>query len=211
MKYLTHYILSLTCTTTLSLMWGCGEITTDLGESVIGGSEVAETVPLIDSNTNWLLSCVEDTDCGEGERCSCGSCVIPCEMGRGCRLRPGAPQPPQVECAMVAPVSDPDSCGEETSDVGQICLPRCELTQECPADLICHEGTCKLPRRGQRACEEARRCVEGGGDPEECLMSCPQGEDAMSRPPRPPEEVTDCARRCLADGNSPEDCERRCM
>lgn len=179
----------------------CDQLTTDLGVETAGGVEMSSLTPTIDSYTNWLLSCSENEDCAEGEQCSCGSCVIPCEETSGCAIRAGDPRAPQVECSREGPVSELDSCGEEYTNV-QICLPRCQLNDDCPFDLFCDEGACRLPRRGKRGCEEARRCVEGGGEPEACIESCPVSG---------PEIIMECERLCVEMGRTPEDCRRMCM
>ena len=79
--------------------WSCDEGSTD---DMTSTTEAAELTPLINSNTNWLLSCNEDTDCDEGETCSCGSCVIPCEEMRGCSIDPRDMRSPRVACAIAA-------------------------------------------------------------------------------------------------------------
>ena len=60
----------------------CDQLASD---DTTSSEDTIELTPLIDSNTNWLLSCNSNTDCDQGEICSCGSCVIPCEEMRGCR------------------------------------------------------------------------------------------------------------------------------
>lgn len=104
---------------------------------------------LIDSNTNWLVSCSLGEDCGEGEECVCGSGVIPCEAERGCRIREENDHEIRVSCSGVDPVSESSSCGENyMRPLAPICLPECQTEAECPDLLICHEGTCRRPRRG---------------------------------------------------------------
>lgn len=176
--------------------------------------------PLIDSNTNWLLSCSADSDCGEGEHCSCGSCVIPCAPmgmeGARCMTTIDHPAPPVVECVEAEPVSEVSSCGEDyqSAQTG-ICLLACTTNDECPSHLLCHEGRCVRPRRGEtRGCADERECVEAGGDPERCHILCEEefeGGMSLERQPPPPErEILACEQNCIEDGYAPEDCRSRC-
>ena len=62
----------------VSLLISCNTATDEDQMTVDPNSDELSMTPLIDSNTNWLVSCSVDDDCGESGRCACGSCVIPC-------------------------------------------------------------------------------------------------------------------------------------
>ena len=200
------------------IFWSCDEISSD---DTASNTETSELTPLINSNTNWLLSCNEDTDCDEGESCSCGSCVIPCEETRGCSIDPRDMMSPRVACAMSDPVYELDSCGDDyRGPMTSICLPQCESNEECPRDLVCYEGRCKRPRR--EGCLEARRCLEEGrGGPETCRELCAAQEmvrmdniNNMSNmpPAATAEDLRSCTNRCVETrSDEPEECQRRCM
>ena len=180
-----------------------------------GDSSEVDLTPLLDSNTNWLLSCSVDLDCGVGETCVCGSCVVPCDTDQGCRGRDEGDNTIRIACWDADPVSESTSCGEGyTRPMMPICLPQCEVETDCPDHLVCHEGSCKRPRRGEvRGCEDTRRCVDAGGSPERCSALCDEGEMPSSRmrpPPPPEEELFSCERRCIEGGGDPGDCRARC-
>ena len=216
-KFLFYLVLTLM---SFSLYLGCTSEDLERGATVDPNGEESTITPLIDSNTNWLLSCSADADCEEGEQCSCGSCVIPClpmsnEMNH-CMTALGHSQSEVVECAEVEPVSDVASCGEDYSrgHVG-ICLLACETNDECPNRLLCHEGRCVRPRRGEsRGCGDARECIEAGGAPERCRILCEddmEGDMSMERAPPPPvQEIVQCTRRCVEAGYSRNACYARC-
>ena len=208
-------VLCMSLSVSLIASWSCDESATGDAPST---SEMSELTPLINSNTNWLLSCSEDTDCDQGEACSCGSCVIPCEEMRGCSIDPRDIGSPSVSCAIADPVYERDSCGDDyRGPMTAICLPQCESADDCPRDLVCYDRQCKRPRR--EGCVEARRCLEAGdGDPETCRALCSPEQMSvmnqsgeMSRLPSP-EMLRACVDRCIETrDDAPEECRRRCM
>lgn len=220
---LQAFSLIASCLLLGGLFSGCEEASTDSTTSALdpdenGGSAIT---PLIDSNTNWLLSCSADSDCDEGEQCACGSCVIPCapegSEGPRCMTTMGYPAPESIECADAEPVSEVSSCGEDyTRPHASICLLACQSNDECPDHLLCHEGRCKRPRRGEsRGCNDERECIEAGGDPQRCRVLCEDSTEGMmsmsSMHPSPPMgELLECERRCTSEGNDPAGCRSRC-
>ena len=202
------------------LYQGCSSDDLESGETVDPNGVESTVTPLINSNTNWLLSCSADSDCGEGEQCDCGSCVIPCspvspEASR-CATDMDHAEPELVECAEADPVSEVSSCGEDYSRApAGICLLMCEMNDDCPDHLLCHRGRCVRPRRGEsRGCDDALACVEAGGSPERCRVLCEEeleGGMSVEREPAPPmREFLECERRCVAEGYPPEACRSRC-
>ena len=202
------------------LLLSCNTATDEDQMIVDPNSDELSTTPLIDSNTNWLVSCSVDDDCGESGRCACGSCVIPCSPTSGernlCATATDQSSNEIVECAETDPVSVVSSCGEDyrREHVG-ICLLRCETNDECPAYLLCHEGRCVRPRRGEsRGCGDERQCIEAGGAPERCRILCEDDrEEAMSIEREPPprmREIANCVRHCVDAGYEPEACRSRC-
>lgn len=177
-----------------------------------------QLTPLIDSNTNWLLTCSADSDCDVGEHCACGSCVIPCapegNEGARCMTAMNFSSSESISCAIAEPVSEVSSCGEDYIRPHEgICLLGCQSDEECPDHLLCHEGQCKRPRRGEsRGCDDERECIEAGGDPMRCHVLCDDDPENQMGPPPPPlmEEIDECERRCTSEGNEAPQCRTRC-
>ena len=138
---LTQAVITLLVLLASLIFVSCDQLVTD---NTTDSNDTIELTPLIDSNTNWLLTCSSNSDCDDREICSCGSCVIPCEEMTGCSIDPRDVRAPQVDCAMSDPVYELDSCGDGYSrPMTPICLPRCNSEADCPSRLVCHEGTCK--------------------------------------------------------------------
>ena len=203
----------------LSLV-ACDSSSGSLSSSALDAGSSGVT-PLIDSNTNWLLTCSTDSDCDAGEQCACGSCVIPCapegHEGPSCVTSMSYASPESVSCSAAEPVSEVSSCGEDYMRPHEgICLLGCDSNDQCPDHLLCHEGRCKRPRRGEsRGCSDERECVEAGGDPMRCRVLCEDDdrpEEERMGPPPPPlmEELLECERRCADEGNQAELCRARC-
>jgi len=204
----------------LLLFAACDSSSGSLASSALNAGSSGVT-PLIDSNTNWLLTCSADSDCGAGEQCACGSCVIPCapegHEGPSCMTSMSYASPESVSCSAAEPVSEVSSCGEDYMRPHEgICLLGCDSNDQCPDHLLCHEGRCKRPRRGEsRGCSDERECVEAGGDPMRCHVLCEEDdlpEAERMGPPPPPlmEELFECEHRCADEGNQVELCRSRC-
>lgn len=211
---------SMICLVISALALSCNTATNEDQMSVNPNGDELSITPLIDSNTNWLVSCSVDDDCGESGRCTCGSCVIPCSPmsseGNLCTRAMDQSESEIVECAETDPVSMASSCGEDyRREYVGICLLRCEMNDECPAHLLCHEGHCVRPRRGEsHGCGDERQCIEAGGAPEHCRILCEDDrEEAMSierEPPPPMREIANCVQGCVDAGYEAEACRSRC-
>ena len=138
-------------------------------------SESSVLTPLIDSNTNWLLACADDTDCGEGQ-CSCGACIIPCQAELGCRLSPDLEQLIGVDCQESNEVLSDLSCEEDMPILSiRMCIPSCEVDRDCPATFRCRNNHCAPPpRMRDRECEET--CRRSGRDPRRCYVQCQRAQ-----------------------------------
>jgi hypothetical protein len=93
--------------------------------------KVGEPQPLFDSNTNWLLRCVDDGQCDGSLRCYCGICTKPCGQDAECALLSGA------QCAE----SGEGLCGEQAS-AGGLCVLACTQASDCGDGFNCAAGQC---------------------------------------------------------------------
>jgi hypothetical protein len=90
----------------------------------------------IDSNTNWLVTCLSNADCEAGEACLCGGCTAPCANQAACdALGAGA-------CAQRGDAAWAAQCGENTNAPAGLCLPACGEGVECPSGSSCLDGIC---------------------------------------------------------------------
>ena len=71
---LTQSVITLLVLLASLIFVSCDQLVTD---NTTDSNDTIELTPLIDSNTNWLLTCSSNSDCDDREICSCGSCVIP--------------------------------------------------------------------------------------------------------------------------------------
>ncbi|MCB9622823.1 MAG: hypothetical protein H6721_17355 [Sandaracinus sp.] len=80
-----------------------------------------------DSNTNWLVRCDRDAQCGEDALCLCGVCTTSCTDDAACRaLDPdGVCLPPEAR-----------SCGGDVP----LCVPSCALG--CDVGQVCRDDVC---------------------------------------------------------------------
>lgn len=124
-------------------------------------------------------------------------------------VRPGEEPTSSISCVEVDPVSEVDSCGEDyMRPMTRICLPQCEIEDDCPEELVCHEGMCKRPRRGER-----RPPRSGPPSPEmqedACRMICV--EELEQSPEMCRETCGVCEERCEILARGDEDLRVRCL
>jgi uncharacterized protein YkwD len=92
------------------------------------GCSEPQSAPSEGSNSNWLLACMSDAECGSTAACRCGGCTRECSSATQCRGQ------------------------EEKSSFG-ICLPRCE-PGSCLEGQACVAGSCVLaPRPSSPFCQ----------------------------------------------------------
>ena len=109
------------------------------------GSRVRGT----DSSTHWLSRCDEDSDCGDGFSCECGSCTKPCDSALSCEDLAGA------------------TCAEAQCGTGAVvaCAKSCRRDAECGAGE-CTDGVCtfalQCPESGCASMEDASIDASGG-------------------------------------------------
>jgi hypothetical protein len=88
--------------------------------------------PSVGGNTNWLLACSDDAECGEQTSCICGRCSTACDRASGCAEFPGS------TCA--ESVAARQQCGGEQT--AGVCLLACEGDADCDSELACVQGAC---------------------------------------------------------------------
>jgi hypothetical protein len=98
--------------------------------------------PSAGGNTNWLVACDEDAECGSETSCLCGRCSLSCSTRQDCAGFPGA------TCAQS--VAAQQQCGAEP--VGGVCLLACDADVDCDADLACVQGACV--ERARASCDD---------------------------------------------------------
>ncbi len=169
-KHLCYLAFFFMMTTSIALFLNACEDSTV--SSIVNNEDTALITPLIDSNTNWLIACAEDSDCEQGGMCSCGACVIPCQSDIGCRRDPNDERAPRVDCRDSLSVLSDNECGGELMlTTEQLCIPQCEQNSECPATFECREGHCvPPPRMRDEMCEDM--CRNNGRDPRRCYVEC---------------------------------------
>ena len=92
--------------------------------------------PDIDSQTNWLSSCVSTADCGDKYACVCGVCTVACDTVDACATTEGTSQcVPSGEGATAA------LCGVDDPAPG-LCLPECSGNADCGDEQQCLDGSC---------------------------------------------------------------------
>lgn len=80
-----------------------------------------------DSNTNWLVSCERDAECGPDAFCLCGVCTTTCADDATCRSL-------ETDAVCLEPAQR--SCGGGAP----ICLPSCAMG--CDLGLVCRDDAC---------------------------------------------------------------------
>ena len=102
-----------------------------LSASVFGCGESQSNT--IDSQTNWLMECQIDSQCGP-YACRCGVCTSACDSDDACGAMPGA------ACVGASEPGSVALCGGSRA-VGGLCLPRCEAGS-CPSGQMCVASVC---------------------------------------------------------------------
>jgi O-glycosyl hydrolase len=98
------------------------------------GCEPNSVPQTTDSQTNWLKSCNQDTDCG-AYSCVCNVCTLPCGSDDACADAPGSVCVGADEPGAVA------VCGGSAAPGTGMCLPSCgEGT--CASGQTCVAGVC---------------------------------------------------------------------
>ncbi len=95
-----------------------------------------EESPTAGSNTNWLVHCDSDQDCGQTSRCLCGGCTRECQLEEDCNPLLGA------KCVRVTDDAALVGCGAiDESGPASFCLPNCQ-PGSCGPDMLCSLGSC---------------------------------------------------------------------
>jgi len=110
------------------------------------GTGCGQSVGKTGSNTNWLMRCNADGDCGTQGTCWCGACTSPCDTGDVCHG--------DGTCHAS------DELGCHTPSGKSVCVAECATSTDCPQEkgLDCVQGAC-LPAAGGAA----GRSSGGGG------------------------------------------------
>ena len=90
--------------------------------------------PRTDSQTNWLVSCQRDAECGELS-CLCGVCTLSCAGDAACGDAPGSSCLKADEPGVLA------ACDGAPPAVTGMCLPRCDA-DSCSPGQQCVAGAC---------------------------------------------------------------------
>lgn len=112
------------------------------------GCSEPQSAPSEGSNSNWLLACMSDAECGSTAACRCGGCTRECSSDAQCGGLENA------RCAAANENGRATQCRgpEEKSSFG-ICLPRCE-PGSCLEGQACVAGSCVLaPRPSSPFCQ----------------------------------------------------------
>jgi glucuronoarabinoxylan endo-1,4-beta-xylanase len=88
-----------------------------------------------DSQTNWLLPCQIDSQCGD-LRCVCGVCTMRCGGDEACQDLAGSSCVPAGEAGPVA------LCGGTDVPALGLCLPGCSSNAACADGQMCVAGVC---------------------------------------------------------------------
>lgn len=91
--------------------------------------------PTAGSNSNWLMRCDQDADCGAATSCQCGSCSRVCDSDADCAALAGARCVPNSEAAVSS------LC--RSAAASNLCLPSCEAGA-CGSERVCVLGACLL-------------------------------------------------------------------
>jgi glucuronoarabinoxylan endo-1,4-beta-xylanase len=101
----------------------------------LGACEPEPAGPQGDSQTNWLISCRSDADCG-ALSCLCGVCTLACDEDSACAGASGSSCVPTSETGVAA------LCGAAQPPSSGLCLPSCE-DAACAEGQQCVSGVCE--------------------------------------------------------------------
>jgi hypothetical protein len=112
-----------------------------------------EQTGTIGSETNWLGSCSDDSDCREGQ-CLCGVCTRECMTSESCLGT-------TTTCVAGGSESYDALCVETTTAPGGLCLESCGAGKPCAVGNRCLDGAC-VPDAVPPPPEDyvGRRCVD---------------------------------------------------
>jgi hypothetical protein len=105
---------------------------------VLGGGCSGKRGPEVGGESHWLASCGADRDCGDGQRCLCGTCTHACSTDTACAggLCYNASSPLLLE-----------RCDTASLPSQGICLLECTSDADCGSARTCEQGAC-LTRAG---------------------------------------------------------------
>ena len=103
-------------------------------------SATTTTQGVVGGETNWLVACDEDRQCGEQASCLCGVCTSSCEGDGECGGMSHA------RCAVSGSAARDRVCAGSTfqRSLG-LCLPDCVDDSDCHGRDACVEGLCTKP------------------------------------------------------------------
>ena len=101
---------------------------------LVGCTESISTPDSVGSETNWLINCDADAECGNSS-CLCGVCTTDCDGPTGCAGFESAVCSVNGEAAYAA------QCSEMEASPG-ICLPECSTNNDCATAQRCEDGAC---------------------------------------------------------------------
>lgn len=104
--------------------------------------------PTVGTNSNWLLACSADDECGDAPLCECGACTQRCASDLDCDGLVGA------RCIAEASPSVSQSCGDTSG-------PGAGTVDASAADPATRPSLC-LPRCEAGTCRDGQACVGGG-------------------------------------------------
>lgn len=144
--------------------------------------------PKTGSNSNWLVTCADESDCASSAACLCGACSRECSNDLDCSSLEGA------VCSTGDDVARSTQCGGTEPSVG-LCLPGCE-PGSCASGQSCVAGACVIAELPEADfCDPARAPSQAERAAEEQLLAllqrdriagstaCTSGE---ASPPAPP-------------------------
>lgn len=169
---------------------------------VAAGCDDPSPSPNLASNTNWLVACDTDAQCGTAFSCNCGACSKGCSTNDDCGALPGTSCIARTEDATAA------LCGSAEQWAGQgACLPRC-TAGECGEAQFCAVGICvPLALPESQFCAEVANADSDARVNEEILASAVEqlraagvdcGNGSKTLPPLRLDPSLVCAARVLA-------------
>ncbi len=108
------------------------------------------------SNTNWLITCSDDTDCDSSFSCLCGICSSPCDVeGEVCQ-----------ESGAVCADLETFDCRPPNEEISGACWVACSRNADCEEvdpELECRSGVCvRMPALSSTGGDEGTANSTGG-------------------------------------------------